>query len=161
MPSCSPAAAGTEAPRPQVPRQVDVTRVLRTVQGLGLRHFVDDEGDVGIPWRYVTVHVVFQDTRAVQLRGAWHRVASIEFLKELRAFVEEWNLSKIGPKAYVTVCDSGTVRLHGEVTLPLEGGLSDAQLEEFILTGCRLVVALMSSAEEVFPDPLHGAPEAR
>ncbi len=115
---------------------------------------------MGIPWRYVTAHVVFQDTRAVQLRGAWHRVASIEFLDELRAFVEEWNVSKVGPKAYVTVSDDGTVRLHGEVTLPLEGGLSDAQLDEFVLTGCRLVVALMRAAEDVFPDPLHSGVEA-
>ncbi|WP_194949462.1 YbjN domain-containing protein [Actinomyces trachealis] len=154
MPSPSPAAAGTEAPRGAVPTPVDVSRVLAAVKSLGLRHFVDDEGDVGIPWRYVTVHVVFQDTRAIQVRGAWHRIATIDHLARLRALVEEWNVSKLGPKAYLTVSDGGMVRLHGEVTLPLEAGMTDAQLEDFVFTGCRFIVALMRHAEEVFPDPL-------
>ena len=52
--------------------------------------------------------------------------------------------------------DGGVVRLHGEVTYPLEAGMTDAQLGDFVLTGCRLIVALMREAEDLFPDPLRG-----
>ena len=82
MPSfdASSAAAAT------VPRPVDVDRIHECVKRLGLRYFIDDEGDIGIPWRYVTVHAIFQDTRAVQMRGIWHRIADIEHLTQLRAW---------------------------------------------------------------------------
>lgn len=141
---------------PALPAPVDVERVMEAVRRLGLRYFVDDEGDVGIPWRSVTVHAVFQDTRALQVRGAWQRVADTEHLAALRALVEDWNATRIGPKAYLTLSDGGVVRLHGEVTYPLGAGMTDAQLDDFILSGCRLLVALMRHAEETFPDPLRG-----
>ena len=120
---------------------------------------VHDEGDIGIPWRYVTVHAIFQDTRAVQMRGIWHRIADTEHLTQLRALVEDWNTTRIGPKAYLTVADGGVVRLHGEYTYPLEAGMTDRQLEDFVFGGCRLIVALMHEAEEQFPDELRGSLE--
>jgi len=139
-----------------VPTPVDNDRVRDCVRELGLRYVVDEDGDIGIPWRYATVFVVFQDTRAVQLRGVWHRIADTEHLKELRALVEEWNITRIGPKAYLTIDDGGVVRLHGETTYPLRAKMTDQQLSDFVLTGCRLVIALMREAESVFPDPLRG-----
>ncbi|MCL3776691.1 MULTISPECIES: YbjN domain-containing protein [unclassified Actinomyces] len=154
MPAHAPTDAGV--PAPAVPAPVDVARVRDCVRGQGLRFFIDDEGDVGIPWRYVTVHVIIQDNRTIQLRGVWHRIADTEHLVELRRLVEEWNATRIGPKAYLTVADGGVVRLHGEVTYPLGAGMTDPQLEQLVLTSCRLIVALMREAEETFPDPLRG-----
>ena len=148
--------SAADAPAPAVPAPVDVDRIMACVRELGLRFFLDDEGDIGIPWRYVTVHTIFQDTRALQLRGVWHRIADTEHLTELRRLVEEWNATRIGPKAYLTIADGGVVRLHGEVTYPLEAGMTDAQLGDFVLTVCRLIVALMREAEDLFPDPLRG-----
>lgn len=144
---------------PAVPAPVDGDRVVESVRRLGVRYFVDDEGDVGIPWRFVTVHTLFQDSRALQVRGTWQRMADTEHLAALRALVEEWNTTRIGPKAYVTVSDEGAVRLHGEVTYPLAAGMTDAQLDDFILSGCGLIVALMREAERTFPDPLWGSLE--
>ena len=103
---------------PRRPAPVDVDRIMACVRELGLRFFLDDEGDIGIPWRYVTVHAIFQDTRALQLRGVWHRIADTEHLTALRRLVEEWNATRIGPKAYLTIADGGVVRLHGEGHLP-------------------------------------------
>ena len=149
----------SDTPVPAAPAPVDVERVVACVRGLGLRFFLDDEGDLGIPWRYVTVHAIFQDTRAVQMRGIWHRIADTEHLSQLRALVEDWNTTRIGPKAYLTVADGGVVRLHGEYTYPLEAGMTDRQLEDFVFGGCRLIVALMHEAEEQFPDELRGSLE--
>ncbi|BAW93438.1 hypothetical protein CHIBA101_1591 [Actinomyces sp. Chiba101] len=141
------------------PAPVTAERILKATHRLGLRYFVDDEGDVGIPWRCVVVHVIFQDTRAVQLRGTWHRIADTEHLAPLRSLVEDWNATRIGPKAFLTVGDGGIVRLHGEITYPLDAGMTDAQIDDFVFTGCRLIVALVREAEEVFPDPLRGSLE--
>ena len=149
----------SQVPAPAAPAPVDVDRVLGCVRTLGLRYFVDDEGDIGIPWRYVTVHVLFQGDRAVQLRGVWHRISDTEHLAQLRALVEDWNATRIGPKAYLTIADGGIVRLHGEVTYPLAAGMTDAQLESFVFSSCRLIVALMREAENLFPDPLRGSLE--
>ena len=146
-------------PTAVMPAPVDVARVLDSLSRLGLRSFVDDEGDVGIPWRSVTVRVIFQDTRAFQLRGLWHRIADTEHLAALRQLVEDWNATRIGPKAYLTLSDAGVVRLHGEVTYPLAAGMTDDQLDSFVFTSCRLIVALMREAEETFPDPLRGSLE--
>lgn len=149
----------SDTPAPVAPAPVDTERVRRSVQGLGLRYFIDDEGDVGIPWRLVTIHVIFQDTRAIQLRGVWHRIAETEHLPHLRELVEDWNVTRIGPKAYLTIDDAGVVRLHGEATYPLRAGMTDQQLADFIFTSCRLIIALMRQAEERFPDPLSGGLE--
>ena len=157
MPQTDPTSL--DAPVPAAPTPVDLDRVMDCVRSLGLRFFLDDEGDLGIPWRYVTVHAIFQDTRALQMRGVWHRIADTEHLAALRRLVEEWNATRIGPKAYLTIADGGVVRLHGEVTYPLEAGMTDAQLGDFVFTGCRLIVALMREAEELFPYPLRGALE--
>ncbi|EHM94043.1 MULTISPECIES: YbjN domain-containing protein [Actinomyces] len=154
-----PSSDASSAAAATVPRPVDVDRIHECVKRLGLRYFIDDEGDIGIPWRYVTVHAIFQDTRAVQMRGIWHRIADTEHLTQLRALVEDWNTSRIGPKAYLTVADGGVVRLHGEYTYPLEAGMTDRQLEDFVFGGCRLIVALMHEAEEQFPDELRGSLE--
>ena len=86
----------------------------------------------------------------------WHRISDTEHLARLRGLVEEWNATRIGPKAYLTIADGGIVRLHGEVTYPLGAGMTDAQLESFVFTSCRLIVALMREAENLFPDPLRG-----
>ena len=147
-------AAG--APAPAVPAPVDVDRIMACVRELGLRFFLDDEGDIGIPWRYVTVHAIFQDTRALQLRGVWHRIADTEHLTALRRLVEEWNATRIGPKAYLTIADGGVVPLNREVTDPHEAGLTDAHLEDLVQTRCRLLVAQKREAEDLFPDPLRG-----
>lgn len=143
-------------PVPSVPAPVDAQRVVATLREMAMRFFVDDEGDIGIPWRVVTVRVIFQDTRVLQLRGMWHRVASAEHLVAIRRLVEEWNGSRIGPKAYISVSDRGTVRLFGETMYPLAAGMTDQQLEDFLFNGCRVIVALMREAEELFPDPLRG-----
>ncbi len=144
---------------PAVPAPVDAERVMDRLRERSLRFFVDDEGDIGIPWRYVTVHIIFQDARILQLRGVWYRIADTEHLAQLRRLVEEWNGTRIGPKAYVTLSDGGIVRLHGEMTYPLAAGMTDQQLEDFLLNGCRVVVALMREAEDLFPDPLRGSLE--
>lgn len=107
-----PASAPADAPVPAAPSPVDVERVVECLRRLRLRFFVDDEGDVGIPWRYVTVHAIFQDTRALQLRGTWHRIADTEHLATLRDLVEEWNATRIGPKAYQPdECGTSHVRI--------------------------------------------------
>jgi len=50
--------------------------------------------------------------RHQQMRGIWHRIADTDHLAQLRALVEDWNTTRIGPKAYLTVADGGVVRLH-------------------------------------------------
>lgn len=157
MPTHAATTSGT--PVPAVPRPVDVVRVRDCLRSLGLRFFIDNEGDIGIPWRYVTVHVILQDERVIQLRGVWSRIADTEHLAELRRLVEDWNATRIGPKAFLTVGDGGIVRLHGEITYPLDAGMTDAQIDDFVFTGCRLIVALVREAEEFFPDPLRGSLE--
>ncbi|VEG25519.1 type III secretion system chaperone family protein [Actinomyces howellii] len=159
MPPPSAASAFRDAPVPAAPTPVDNERVVSCVERLDLRFFVDDEGHVGIPWRYVTVRVLFPGAGVLQLRGTWFRIADTEHLGDLRRLVEEWNATRIGPKAYLTVSDGGVVRLHGEIAYPLEAGMTDAQLEDFVLTGCRLIVALVREAEVLFPDPLRGGLE--
>ena len=37
--------------------------------------------------------------------------------------------------------------------------MTDAQIDDFVFTGCRLIVALVREAEELFPDPLRGSLE--
>ena len=147
----------SDTPVPAAPAPVDVERVVACVRGLGLRFFLDDEGDLGIPWRYVTVHVIFQDTRAIQLRGVWHRIADTDHLAALRRLVEEWNATRIGPKTYLTIADGGIVRLHGEVTYPLKAGMTDAQLDAYLAWATALTDRCAAAFEKALPLTRAGA----
>ena len=47
-----PSSDASSAAAATVSRPVDVDRIHECVKRLGLRYFIDDEGDIGIPWRY-------------------------------------------------------------------------------------------------------------
>ncbi|WP_067782854.1 YbjN domain-containing protein [Actinomyces vulturis] len=138
----------------EVPRLVDQERVRQAVERAELHYVSDEHGNIALPWRIVTMQIVFQDVRALQMRGMWHRIASMEYIDDLRALAMQWNAHRIGPKAHVSIDDDGRVSLHGEYTVPIRAGMTDTQLDYFLQTGVRLLMALMMQAEEVFPDPL-------
>ena len=138
------------------PAPVDVDRVIECVRRLGIPYFLGDDGHLGIPWRYVTIHLIIRDECIMQLRGVWHRIADLDHLLGLRRLVEEWNATRIAPKGCLSVADGGVVHLLGQVTYPIGAGMTDEQLENFLFTGCRLIIALMRQAEDAYPDPLRG-----
>lgn len=143
-----------------VPRPLSRARVTDWLSGSGFSYFVDSEGDIGGMWHGWLFHflVVGEGSEVLQVRGQWHRDLTIERLEEILDVCNEWNAEWIWPKTYVCVRDNGAVLVYAEVTVDLEHGVSDEQLDQLLQCGLTTGSMFFEHLDDVYPDPLRSAP---
>ncbi|WP_344105513.1 YbjN domain-containing protein [Myceligenerans crystallogenes] len=143
-----------------VPEPLDRERVKNWLADNGFSYFVDSEGDIGGMWHGWLFHflVVGEGSEVLQVRGQWHRDLTIERLEEVLEVCNDWNAEWIWPKTYVCVRDNGAVLVYAEVTVDLEHGVSDLQLDQLLQCGLTCGSMFFEHLDEVYPDPLRSAP---
>jgi hypothetical protein len=102
--------------------------------------------------------VVGESSEVLQVRGQWHRDLTIERLEEILELCNEWNAERIWPKTYVRVRDNGAVLVYTEVTVDLEHGVTEDQLDQLLQCGLTTGSMFFEHLDETFPDPLRSAP---
>ncbi|WP_307864837.1 YbjN domain-containing protein [Myceligenerans salitolerans] len=144
----------------RVPTPLSRERVTSWLAESDFSYFVDSEGDIGGMWHGWLFHflVVGEGSEVLQVRGQWHRDLSIERLEEILEICNDWNAEWIWPKAYVCVRDNGAVLVYAEVTVDLEHGVSDEQLDQLLQCGLTTGSMFFEHLDEVYPDPLRSAP---
>lgn len=152
-------ADGLEDPA-TVPGPLTRDRVTDWLTASGFSYFVDSEGDIGGIWHGWLFHflVVGEGSEVLQVRGQWHRDLAIERLEEILEICNSWNAEWIWPKAYVCVRDNGAVLVYAEVTVDLEHGVSDDQLDQLLQCGLTTGSMFFEHLDDVYPDPLRYAP---
>ncbi|WP_129336830.1 YbjN domain-containing protein [Cellulomonas endophytica] len=150
-----PAAPGEEHPTPVTP-----ARIAAWMTDHDFSYFVDNDGDLGGLWRGRLFYFFLFGERSeiLQVRGQWHREATIERLEEVLDLCNEWNADRIWPKAYVRVRDNGRVHVVSEVAVDLEHGATDAQLGQLLHCGLSTGSLLFDALDERYPDPAVVAP---
>jgi hypothetical protein len=143
-----------------VPAPLNRERVTNWLSESDFSYFVDSEGDIGGMWHGWLFHflVVGEGSEVLQVRGQWHRDLSIERLEEILEVCNDWNAEWIWPKAYVCVRDNGAVLVYAEVTVDLEHGVSDEQLDQLLQCGLTTGSMFFEHLDDVYPDPLRSAP---
>lgn len=143
-----------------LPTPLSRERVTDWLADSGFAYFVDSDGDVGGLWHGWLFYflLVGHQEEVLQVRGQWHRYLSIERLEEILEFCNAWNAERIWPKAYVRVRDLGDVHVYTEVTVDLEHGVTDTQLEQMLQCGLTTGSMFFEALDEHYPDPLRSAP---
>ncbi|NOW01528.1 YbjN domain-containing protein [Isoptericola chiayiensis] len=143
-----------------VPVPVTRERVSAWLDAGGFTYFVDTDGDLGGIWhgRVFYFLVLGDDGQVLQVRGQWHRQATIERLGDILEICNAWNADRIWPKTYTRVRDDGAVVVCAEVTVGVEHGASDDQLGQLLECGLSTGAMFFEHLDAAFPDPLGAAP---
>ncbi len=144
----------------QTPAPLSLARVVEWTADCGYAYFIDSDGDLGGLWRGRLFYFLLfgaQD-EILQVRGQWNRDLTIERLEEILEFCNEWNTDRIWPKTYTRVRDNGMIQVFTEVTVDLEHGVTDDQLDQMLQCGLSTGSMFFDALDEFYPDPARQAP---
>jgi hypothetical protein len=105
--------------------------VEQILDEFGLKHSIDDDGDMVVRWEKCSVFIFFYgDKREIlQARLYLNRRFEVEQRGSLALLLDEWNRSKLFPKAYTVLPDDGRVGICAEQCYDFDPGVTRAQLK--------------------------------
>ncbi|PZS37099.1 MAG: hypothetical protein DLM58_00060 [Pseudonocardiales bacterium] len=108
-----------------------VALVQQILDEFGLKHSVDDDGDLTVRWEKCSVFFFFYGERheVLQARLYLNRRFSVDNRGSLALLLDEWNRTKLFPKAYTVLPDDGMVGVCAEQCYDFEAGVTRAQLK--------------------------------
>ncbi|MDP9117429.1 MAG: YbjN domain-containing protein [Actinomycetota bacterium] len=108
-----------------------VALVQQILDEFGLKHALDDDGDLTVRWEKCNVFFFFYgDKREVlQARLYLNRRFSVDNRGAIALMLDEWNRTKLFPKAYTVLPDDGMVGICGEQCYDFDTGATRAQLK--------------------------------
>lgn len=111
-----------------LPTMASVEQIL---DEFGLKHTVDDDGDLVVRWEKCSVYLFFygEKREILQARLYLNRRFDVDTRTRLVLLLDEWNRSKLFPKAYTVLPDDGRVGICGEQCHDFEAGVTRAQLK--------------------------------
>ena len=158
-------AGGARLPQSQVdatlvPTSLSRDRIAAWLERSGFAYFTDSDGDLGGLWhgRLFYFLVLGEHDEVLQVRGQWHREATIERLEELLEACNAWNADHIWPKTYTRVRDDGSVVVCADITVDVEHGVTDDQLDQLLQCGLSTGSMFFDTLDADYPDPLREAP---
>jgi hypothetical protein len=108
-----------------------VALVQQLLDEFGLKHSIDDDGDLVVRWEKCSVYFFFYGERreVLQARMYVNRRFSVEMRSTLTLLLDEWNRTKLFPKAFTILPDDGMVGVCAEQCHDYETGATRAQLK--------------------------------
>ena len=108
-----------------------VPLVQQLLDEFGLKHGIDDDGDLAVRWEKCSVYFFFYGERkeVLQARLYLNRRFNADMRATLAVLLDEWNRTKLFPKAYTVLPDDGMVGICAEQCQDFEGGVTRAQLK--------------------------------
>jgi hypothetical protein len=105
--------------------------VEQLLDEFGLKHSIDDDGDLVVRWEKCSVYLFFYGERReiLQARLYLNRRFDVDTRGALALLLDEWNRSKLFPKAYTVLPDDGRVGICAEQCYDFEAGVTRAQLK--------------------------------
>jgi hypothetical protein len=105
--------------------------VQQVLDEFGLKHSLDDDGDLVVRWERCSVFFFFYGDRdeVLQARLYMNRRFAVETRTSLVLLLDEWNRTKLFPKAYTVLPDDGLVGVCAEQCHDFEAGITRTQLK--------------------------------
>jgi hypothetical protein len=105
--------------------------VQQLLDEFGLKHSIDNEGDLVVRWEKCSIYFFFYGQRreVLQARVYLNRRFDVDMRATLALLLDEWNRTKLFPKAYTVLPDDGMVGICAEQCQDFEGGVTRAQLK--------------------------------
>jgi hypothetical protein len=123
---------------PRRPEPIGRTLVVPTVplvqqllDEFGLKHAIDDDGDLVVRWEKCSIYFFFYGDKqeVFQARLYVNRRFSVDMRATLTLLLDEWNRTKLFPKAFTILPDDGMVGICAEQCHDFEAGATRAQLK--------------------------------
>jgi Putative bacterial sensory transduction regulator len=105
--------------------------VEQVLDEFGLKHSIDDDGDLVVRWEKCSVFLFFygEKREILQARLYLNRRFDVDTRGSLALLLDEWNRSKLFPKAYTVLPDDGRVGICAEQCYDFEAGVTRGQLK--------------------------------
>jgi hypothetical protein len=105
--------------------------VQQLLDEFGLRHSIDEDGDLVVRWEKCSVYFFFYGERreVLQARMYMNRRFGVEDRATISLLLDEWNRTKLFPKAFTILPDDGMVGICAEHCTDFETGATRAQLK--------------------------------
>jgi hypothetical protein len=96
-----------------------------------LKHAIDDDGDLTVRWEKCSVFFFYYGERreVLQARLYLNRRFSVEMRPSVALMLDDWNRTKLFPKAYTVLPDDGMVGICAEQCFDFEAGANREQLK--------------------------------
>jgi hypothetical protein len=120
------------ASRPDGPILLPTTRVIESIlKEYSLRSSIDEDGDLTVRWEHFSIYFFHygQDEEVLQARLYLNRRFEVELRPTIALVLDDWNRSKLFPKAYTVLPDDGLVGICAEQAHDFEGGVARGQLK--------------------------------
>jgi hypothetical protein len=97
----------------------------------GLKHSIDEDGDLVVRWEKCSIYFFFygEHHEVLQARVYLNRRFSVDMRATLTLLLDEWNRTKLFPKAFTILPDDGMVGICAEQCNDFEAGATRAQLK--------------------------------
>ena len=118
--------------RREGPTVLPSNKVLQSIlKEYSLRSVIDDDGDLAVRWDNFSIYFFHygKDEEVLQARLYLNRRFDVELRPTLALVLDDWNRSKLFPKAYTVLPDDGLVGICAEQAFDFEGGISRQQLK--------------------------------
>jgi hypothetical protein len=124
-------ASRTRTPRASTPVLPTLALVEQILDEYGLKHTIDDDGDLVVRWERCSVYVFFYGERReiLQARLYLNRRFDVDDRGAIALLLDEWNRSKLFPKAYTVLPDDGLVGICAEQCYDFEAGAGREQIK--------------------------------
>jgi Putative bacterial sensory transduction regulator len=105
--------------------------VEQLLDEFGLKHSRDEDGDLVVRWETSSIYLFFYGDRneILQARIYLNRRFDVDNRRSLTFLLDEWNRSKLFPKAYTVLPDDGRVGICAEQCHDFDRGVTRAQLK--------------------------------
>lgn len=155
-----PAPAGLSPPPlafTALPRPVDRDRIGQCLTARGYRYVVDPDGDLTGTWNAHRFWFLLlgEERDVVQVRGRWARTLPPDQRRPALLALNDWNRERIWPKSYLRE-EEGRLAVYAEVSVDLEAGATDDQLDQILTCGLGTGVQLFKALDNQVPgdDPV-------
>ena len=97
----------------------------------GLVHGIDDDGDLVVRWASCSVYFFHYGERGEVLQARLYLDArfDVDIRPALTVLLDDWNRTKLFPKAYTVLPDDGMVAICAEHVFDFEAGMTRAGLK--------------------------------
>ncbi len=97
----------------------------------GLKHTIDEDGDLTVRWEKASLYFFhYGESREVlQARMYLNRRFTVEMRPTIAVLLDDWNRTKLFPKAYTVLPDDGMVGICAEQVFDFEVGATREQLK--------------------------------
>jgi hypothetical protein len=134
------------------PAPLSRDRIEEALRAEGWTFSIDSDGDIGGQWDSNGFYffIYGEQKEILQIRGRWHQSLPLDMRSQVRELLDDWHFTKIWPKGYTTVDDSGRIWVLAEHSVDWENGVTDEQLRLTLRCGITTSLSLFRRLEENF-----------